>query len=167
MRRAAANGSRDGGAQAQQALDKLRQAADQLTKGQTGRTKENIQDAQRKAEALASEQKEIESQVRQLDRSRGSVGAGAEARSTESRDGRTASSRVREKSCRRWPTRHAETERDASRKLGEAADTIRTKQLKEMIDYTKRGHRASDARLREAGRAGDQLEPRRRRQEDR
>ena len=63
MRRAAANGSRDGGAQATQALEKLRQAQEQLNRGQNTRTKESIQDAQRKAEALASEQREVESQV--------------------------------------------------------------------------------------------------------
>src|SRR4029450_9814596 len=38
MRRAAANGSRDGGAQAAQALEKLRQAQEQLTRGQNTRT---------------------------------------------------------------------------------------------------------------------------------
>src|SRR5262249_38660757 len=49
MKRAAANGSRDGGAQAAQALEKLRKAQEQLARGQSNRTKEDIQQAQRTA----------------------------------------------------------------------------------------------------------------------
>ena len=90
MRRAAANGSRDGGAQAQQALDKLRQAADQLTKGQTNRTKENIQDAQRQAEALAS-RAEGHRDAGRAARS-GGAGAARRARSSSTRRPRWAKS---------------------------------------------------------------------------
>ena len=98
MRRAAANGSRDGGAQAQQALDKLRQANEQLSRGQTNRTKENIQDAQRRAEAMAAEQKEIENQVTTARSGGRRRRAGPEARSIR-RPRWAKSSRASRKSC--------------------------------------------------------------------
>ena len=119
MRRAAANGSRDGGAQAQQALDKLRQAADQLTKGQTNRTKENIQDAQRQAEALASEQKEVESQVKQLDQAGSGRRPGPEADRTEGRDGR--------KGRRSGETAPAAGRRDAPQRARRVTEALRSR----------------------------------------
>jgi hypothetical protein len=140
MRRAAANGSRDGGAQAAQALDKLRQAQDQLARGQTNRTKEDIQDAQRKAEALASEQKEIESQVKQLDQATAGRGQGQKLSDQKGVMGEKVAGL--EKQLQKLADDTRQNEKDASRKLSEAADTIRSKQLKELIDYTKRAIQA-------------------------
>ena len=63
MRRAAANGSKDGGAQANQALDRLRDAQQKLERNQSGRGERDLQRAQSQAEELAKEQKDISSQV--------------------------------------------------------------------------------------------------------
>src|SRR6266853_4016329 len=67
MRRAAANGSKDGGAQANQALDPLREAQQRLERNQTGRGDRDLQHAQRQAEELATEQKEVASDVQALE----------------------------------------------------------------------------------------------------
>jgi hypothetical protein len=135
MRRAAANGSRDGGAQATQALEKLRQAQEQLNRGQNTRTKESIQDAQRKAEALASEQREVESQVRQLDQSAAAKGQGQKLIDEKS----AMASKIAglEKQLQELADDTRRGERDASRKLDEAAASIRGKQMRDMIEYTK------------------------------
>src|SRR5262245_7762408 len=69
MRQAAANGSKDGGAQANQALDRLREAQQRLERSQSGRGERDLQSAQRKAEELAQEQKEVASEVNGLDQS--------------------------------------------------------------------------------------------------
>src|SRR5207302_6869635 len=66
-RRAAANGSRDGGAQANEALQRLREAQQQLERNQGGRGDRDIQRVQREAEALASEQRDIAKDVKGLD----------------------------------------------------------------------------------------------------
>src|SRR3954451_18845871 len=67
MRRAAANGSQDGGAQANQALDRLREAQQRLERNQGGRGDRDLQRAQRDAEQLANDQKEVASDVNTLD----------------------------------------------------------------------------------------------------
>src|SRR5579862_991483 len=67
MRQAAANGDKDGGALANAALEKLREAERKIDQNQAGRSDRNIQDAEREAKALADEQKQIASDVRGLD----------------------------------------------------------------------------------------------------
>src|SRR5438045_9798379 len=66
MRQAAANGSKDGGAQAAAALNALRQAQNQLNRNQGDRAQRDIQGAKKQAEELANEQKDIASEVGQL-----------------------------------------------------------------------------------------------------
>src|SRR4029077_4058193 len=58
MRQAAANGSKDGGAQAAAALNKLREAQSKLERNQGDRAQRDIQNARRQAEELAKDQKE-------------------------------------------------------------------------------------------------------------
>src|SRR4029077_19393406 len=77
MRQAAANGSRDGGAQAAAALDKLKQAQKRLQRDQSGRGPRDIQDALRQAKELAEEQKRVEADVDSLD---GTSGAGRQSK---------------------------------------------------------------------------------------
>src|SRR5207244_2858957 len=77
MRQAAANGSRDGGAQAAAALDKLKQAQQKLDRNQSGRGQRDVQDALQQAKELANEQKEVESDVNALD---GQNGAGRQSK---------------------------------------------------------------------------------------
>jgi hypothetical protein len=135
MRRAAANGSRDGGAQAAQALEKLRQAQEQLARSQAGRTKEDIQNAQRRAEALANEQKDVEAQVRQLDQAAAARGQGQKL--LDQKTAMEAKIADLEKQLQQLAEDTRRSERDASRKLDEAASSIRGKQMRDMIEYTK------------------------------
>ena len=121
-----------------------RQAAsggnDQLTKGQTNRTKENIQDAQRQAEALAAS--------RRISRTRSGSSirrAPAGAQGQKLIEQKTAMGEKLaglEKQLQQLTDETRRNERDASRKLAEAGGTIRSKQLKELIDYTKRAIQA-------------------------
>src|SRR5207248_9323276 len=80
MRQAAANGSKDGGAQATQALDRLREAQQKLERNQGGRGDRDLQRARRQAEELASEQKEVASDVNGLDQTQPGPGRDAKAK---------------------------------------------------------------------------------------
>src|SRR5438093_9911516 len=80
MRQAAANGSKDGGAQANQALDRLREAQQRLERNQGGRGDRDLQRAQRQAEELANEQKEVASDVNSLDQAQAGPGRDAKAK---------------------------------------------------------------------------------------
>src|SRR5204862_53768 len=71
MRRAAANGSRDGGAQANEALNRLREAQQRLERNQGGRGDRDLQQLQKNAEQLAQDQKDIANDVKALDDQQG------------------------------------------------------------------------------------------------
>src|SRR5205823_10668168 len=79
MRRAAANGSRDGGAQAAAAEQRLQDALNCLARTQAGRGERDIQGALCKAEELSAAQKEMTSDVQRL----GEGGAGRDARAQQ------------------------------------------------------------------------------------
>ena len=63
MRQAAANGTQDNGALAKSALDKLKDAQQKLAQEMNGRSQRDIQDALRKSQELAEEQKDVASEV--------------------------------------------------------------------------------------------------------
>ena len=63
MRRAAANGEQAGGAQAAEALERLRKAEQQLQSTQTNRAERDVNDALRRAEEIANQQKDIAKEV--------------------------------------------------------------------------------------------------------
>src|SRR5438093_866327 len=73
MRQAAANGSRDGGAQAAAALDKLREAQQRLERNQSGRGERDVQQAIRQAEELANEQRQISQEIQGLEQQQGAA----------------------------------------------------------------------------------------------
>jgi hypothetical protein len=136
MRRAAANGARDGGAQANQALDRLREAQQRLERNQSGRGERDLQRVQRQAEELANEQKEVASDVQALEQ----AGAGRDAKAQglaqrkEQMDAKVADL---QQQLEKLANQVRKDERDASRKLDEAAGSIRDKRIREMIRYTK------------------------------
>ena len=136
MRRAAANGSRDGGAQAAAAQKNLEEALRQLKGKQTDRGERDIQNAMRQADELAKEQKEISSDVSSLDQ----AGAGRQAKAQklgERKDAMEAKVAGLEKELQQLADNTRGTERDASRKLQEAAGSIRDNKVKEKIRYSK------------------------------
>jgi hypothetical protein len=140
MRRAAANGSKDGGAQANQALDRLREAQQRLERNQTGRGDRDLQHAQRQAEELANEQKEVASDVNSLEQTQGQAGLERQAKAQalgQRKDAMDAKVADLQQQLEKLANGMRRDEKDAARKLDEAAGSIRDKRIREKIRYTK------------------------------
>jgi hypothetical protein len=139
MRQAAANGSKDGGAQANQALDRLREAQQRLERNQGSRGDRDLQRAQRQAEELASEQKEVTSEVNGLDQAQAGPARDAKAQvlgqRKEAMDAKVADL---QQQLEKLANQMRRDEKDAARKLDEAAGSIRDKRIREKIKYTQR-----------------------------
>src|SRR5580765_2213321 len=136
MRQAAANGAKDGGAQAAAALNKLREAQSKLERNQGDRAQRDIQSARRQAEELANDQKDIASEV-------GAMGPGqanqqgkakALADRKEAMDKKVGEL---QKDLEALANDTRRDQKDASRKLDEAAGSIRDKRVREKIRYTR------------------------------
>ncbi len=135
MRKAAANGEQASGAQAQAALEQLKKAQDRLQKSQAGRAERDVRNALQQAEDLAREQQDI-AERRQGPR----LGA-----ATAARRRRSSSSIARRRWSRRSassssssigpPAISANNEKDAARKLSEAASGIRDSRVRDKIRY--------------------------------
>ena len=144
MRRAAANGSRDGAAQATEALARLREAQQKLERNQSSRGERDLQRVQRQADDLASEQKQVTSEVNGLDQ----AGAGRAARAQalaqrkDAMDGKVADL---QKQLEELANQMRRDERDAAHKLDEAAGSIRDKRIREMLRYSKNTLNAGDS----------------------
>ena len=138
MRRAAANGAKDGGAQANQALDRLRQAQQKLEKNQGGRGNRDLQRAQQQAEELANEQKDVAKDVGGLDSAEAGAGRQAKAQALgqrkEAMDAKVADL---QQQLEKIANEMRRDEKDAARKLDEAAGSIRDKRIREKIRYTR------------------------------
>ena len=138
MRRAAASGAKDGGAQANQALDRLRQAQQKLERNQSGRGERDLQQAQRQAEALSNEQKEVTSDVNALDQAEAGAGRQAKAQALGQRkDAMDAKVADLQQQLEKIANEMRRDEKDAARKLDDAAGSIRDKRIREKIRYTK------------------------------
>src|SRR3954447_19451135 len=138
MRRAAANGAKDGGAQANQALDRLRQAQEKLQKNQNSRGDRDLQRVQRQAEELANEQKDVAKDVNSLDSTEAGVGRQAKAQALGQRkDAMDAKVADLQQQLEKMANEMRRDEKDAARKLDEAAGSIRDKRIREKIRYTK------------------------------
>ncbi|MBA2260189.1 MAG: hypothetical protein H0W18_14940, partial [Acidobacteria bacterium] len=135
MRRAAANGQQASGAQSAEALERLRQAEQQLTRSQTGRAERDIADAVRRAGELVNEQKELASQVRGL----GSAAERNREQVQQLLDRKGAMEQKvgeLEKQIDRAAADMRRDERDASRKMTEAATAIRDNRVRDKIRYS-------------------------------
>src|SRR5947208_10645590 len=137
MRQAAANGSRDGGAQANAALDKLREAQQRLQRNQSGRSARDLQSAQRTAEELAAEQKEIASEVNGLDQTAAGQRAAKAQALGQRKDAMDAKVADLQQQLEKLANETRRDQRETSRKLDEAAGTIRDKKVREKIRYSK------------------------------
>jgi hypothetical protein len=136
MRRAAANGAHDGGAQATEALARLREAQQKLERNQNGRGERDLQNVQRQADALAAEQKQVQADVNSLDQA--GAGRGEKAQQLAQRkDAMDAKVADLQKQLEALANDVRKDERDAARKLDEAAGTIRDKRIREMLRYSR------------------------------
>src|SRR5947208_1834411 len=136
MRRAAASGSSSSG-QAQAALGQLRDAQRRLEQEQTNRGQRDMKDAQQQADDLAREQKEIAKDVAQLGQNGASGTRGQRAAQLSERKSQLESKiGDLEKQPDKMTGAMRRDEKDASRKVQEAADSIRDNKLKEKVHYT-------------------------------
>jgi hypothetical protein len=147
MRQAAANGDPNAAAAAAAAMEQLKEAEKQLQQSQSARTGRDVQDALRQAEAMAREQQQIQDEVARLD-AQGAARAD-KAQQLSERKGQLAGKVDQlEKQLDRTAGDMFKNERDASRKLTDAANTIRDKRIRDKIRY-------SDSLLRGGSRTAD------------
>ncbi len=137
MRRAAANDENLGFAEAGAALDRLREVKERLQGEQSGRLQRDIQDQLRRANRLADEQREVRRDVADL------PGLENEPRMTQLRRLLERKNEMEsevadlERQIDATSAEFRRDERDASRRLQEAAATIRDNRLKEKIRYSR------------------------------
>jgi hypothetical protein len=137
MRRAAAGGDANASAQAQAALERLRETERKLQQNQAGRAERDIRDAQRQAEEIARQQQGISDDVRAL----ANQGATANRRqqATQINQQKTdleAKLSSLEQQLDRAARDATKTEKQASRKMAEAAGTIRDNRLGDKLRYS-------------------------------
>ncbi|MBI2834971.1 MAG: hypothetical protein HYX76_11160 [Acidobacteria bacterium] len=137
MRRAAGGGDPGAAAQASAALGRLREAERQLRRSRSERLQGDVDEARRRAEELSREQTEISEDVRGLP----AAGNGREDRARRlaaRKDALDSKVAALEKELDRIASDASADERDASRKLAQAAGTIRDKRIRDKIRYAKR-----------------------------
>ena len=137
MRRAAANGQQASGAQAAAALDRLKEAQRRLQQSQSGRAERDVKDAQQQAEELAREQQQIAEAVKGLeanpDRRQEKAQQLIERKSAlEEKVGEL------EKQLDRTAGDLRAGEKEAARKMAEAAGSLRDNKVRDKIRYRAR-----------------------------
>jgi hypothetical protein len=135
MRQAAANGDPNAEAAAAGAMDQLKEAEKQLQQSQSARTGRDVEDALRQAEAMSREQQQIQDEVARLDAQGGSRADKAQQLSDRKRQLAGKVDQL-EKQLDRTAGDMFKNERDASRKLTEAANAIRDKRIRDKIRYS-------------------------------
>jgi uncharacterized protein DUF4175 len=136
MRRAAAGGDANASAQAQAALERLRETEKKLQRSLTQRAQRDIEDAKRQADALAREQQEIAEQVKQLPASPQARTQQAN-RINERKDALETKLGELEGNLDRAARDASREEKQASRKMSEAAGAIRDNRLRDAVKYSK------------------------------
>jgi hypothetical protein len=137
MRRAAAGGDAAAAGQAQQALERLRETEKRLQQQQAGRAERDINDAMRQADELARQQQEIAEDVRGLASAPSGTNRREQARGIDEQKNQLEGRLTQlEQQLDRAARDAASTERAASRKMAEAAGSIRDNRLADKIRYS-------------------------------
>jgi hypothetical protein len=136
MRRAAAGNDANASAQAQAALERLRETEKRLQRSLTQRAERDIADAKRDAEEIQRMQQEISDQVRQL-AANPSARAQAARQINEKKDQLEAKLGKLESDLDDAARDASREERPASRKMAEAAGAIRDNRLRDAVRYSK------------------------------
>jgi len=137
MRKAAAGGDGNASAQAQAALERLRETERKLQRGQTQRAERDIQQAKAQAEELERRQREISDAAKNL------AGIGTSERAQQSRsinekkDALESKLGELESQLDRASRDASAEEKAASRKLAEAAGVIRDNRLRDYVRYSR------------------------------
>ena len=165
MRRAAAGGNAGSASQAQQALDRLKETQRKLERSLSDRAERDIRDAQQRAEELAREQQEIANGVNGL-AANGQQRREQAQRINEKKDDLEGKLGQLESDLDGAARDAAQQEKNASKKLSEAAGAIRDNRLRDKIRYSEalvnRGYGQETLRATENDIAGgiDQLRKR-------
>src|SRR5206468_3854724 len=133
----ASNGSRDDGAQANEALNRLREAQQRLERNQGVRGDRDLQQLQKTAEQLAQDQKDIASDVNGLDQQQGLARQTKAQSLAERKDAMDQKVGDLQNQLEKLANQVRRDERDAAKKLDEAAGSIRDKRIREMIRYSR------------------------------
>jgi hypothetical protein len=136
MRRAAAGNDANASAQAQAALERLRETEKGLQRSLTQRAERDIADAKRMADQVARDQQEISDQVKQLPASP-QARAQQAARINEKKDELETKLGELESTLDRAARDASREERQASRKMSEASGAIRDNRLRDAVKYSK------------------------------
>ncbi len=136
MRRAAAGGDANASAQAQAALERLRETEKRLQRSLTQRAERDIADARRDAEDIARMQQEIADQVKQL-APNASARTQAARQINEKKDQLENKLGKLESDLDEAARDASREERPASRKMAEAAGAIRDNRLRDAVRYSK------------------------------
>lgn len=137
MRRGATKGKEGSLAEGIAALDELKNARRLLEKDRSVRLEQELRDAIRRAERLASQQDKVISEVQKLGSSGGASRTEHIERLIERKDEMAAEVEDLESSMDRMARDSRSEQKEASRKLQEAANSIRDSKLKEKIRYSK------------------------------
>ena len=136
MRRASATGDPSAAAQASAALERLREAEKRLQQTQSGRAERNVRNALEKAEELAREQQQIADSINAL----GASGEGRQEK-VEQLGQRKEQLHTQvgqlEEQLNKTAADIARQERDASRKMAEAAGTMRDDAVRDKIGWSR------------------------------
>ena len=136
MRRGSASGRQGSLSEGIDALDELKEARRLLEKNRTARLEQDIEDIQSRAQRLASQQDKVESEVQRM---AGEGGDRSELleRLLERKDEMASEVADLEAQMDRMARESRGEQKDTSRKLQEAANSIRESKLKEKIRYSK------------------------------
>ena len=137
MRRAAAGGDANAAAQAAAALERLRETERQLQQMQASRAEREIQDAMRKADEIARQQQEVAEDVRALATVPPDANRRVEARAINAqKTDLEAKLNSLEQQLDRAARDASANERAASRKMAEAASSIRDNRLADKLRFS-------------------------------
>jgi hypothetical protein len=137
MRKAAAGGAAGSEAQSKAALERLRQAERQLRGAQSDRAKRDIEDAQRRAAALAKAERDITEGVRSMGEKTGNDRRQALGELGDQKETLAADVSELERDLDRSAGEAARDEKEAARRMAEAAGTIRDSRLRDKVRYSR------------------------------
>ncbi len=138
MRRSAAsNGSSSGSADAGSALDRLEEARRRLERDRVSRLREDAEEALRRTQDLAAEQREIQDQMARLGEEGGGDVREAARRLFERKEAMAEELADLESQIDRLSSDARSDQRETSDRLKEAANSIRDNKLKERVRYSR------------------------------
>jgi hypothetical protein len=136
MRKAAAGGAAGSEVESKAALERLRQAEKQLRGAQSDRAKRDIEDAQRRAAELAQAEREITAGVRSMGEKTGSDRRQALGELGDRKETLAADVIELERDLDRSAGDAARNEKEAARRMAEAAGAIRDSRLRDKVRYS-------------------------------